>query len=163
MFYRDLPRLSVDIDLTYLPIEDRSISLKRVNETLDRITQAITAGGLIKAQRIAGGGNSETRIIASVGKTRVKIETSPVSRGTVFPPQNREVSEAVQEQFGFAEMRVVAFEDLYGGKLHAALDRQHPRDLFDVKLLLENEGLTDDLFRVFWSTSQALAVRCTSC
>ena len=149
LFYRDLPRLSVDIDLTYLPIEDRSISLKRVNETLDRITQAITAGGFIKAQRIPGGGNSETRIIASVGKTRVKIETSPVSRGTVFPPQYREVSEAVQEQFGFAEMRVVAFEDLYGGKLHAALDRQHPRDLFDVKLLYENEGLTDDLFRVF--------------
>ena len=28
-------------------------------------------------------------------------------------------------------------------------DRQHPRDLFDVKLLYENEGLTDDLFRVF--------------
>ena len=56
---------------------------------------------------------------------------------------------AVEEQFGFAEMRVLAFDDLYGGKLHAALDRQHPRDLFDVKLLYENEGLTEDLFRVF--------------
>ena len=58
-------------------------------------------------------------------------------------------SETVTEQFGFVEMNVLAFEDLYGGKLHAALDRQHPRDLFDVKLLYENEGLTDDLFRVF--------------
>ena len=52
-------------------------------------------------------------------------------------------------QFGFVEMQVLAFDDLYGGKLHAALDRQHPRDLFDVKLLYENEGLTEDLFRVF--------------
>lgn len=40
-------------------------------------------------------------------------------------------------------------EDLFGSKLHAALDRQHPRDLFDVKLLYDNEGLTEDLFRVF--------------
>ena len=55
----------------------------------------------------------------------------------------------VAEQFGFAEMRVLAFDDLYGGKLHAALDRQHPRDLFDVQLLYENEGVSEDLFRVF--------------
>jgi hypothetical protein len=27
----------------------------------------------------------------------------------------------------------------------AALDRQHPRDLFDVRLLLDNEGLTRDI------------------
>jgi hypothetical protein len=46
-------------------------------------------------------------------------------------------------------MPVLAFEDLFAGKLHAALDRQHPRDLYDVHLLYENEGLTDDLFRVF--------------
>ena len=58
-------------------------------------------------------------------------------------------SDPVTEQFGFAEMRVLAVDDLYGGKLHAALDRQHPRDLFDVKLLYENEGVTEDLFKVF--------------
>ena len=58
-------------------------------------------------------------------------------------------SEAVTDRFGFFDANVVAFEDLYGGKLHAALHRQHPRDLCDVKLLYENEGLTDDLFRVF--------------
>ncbi len=57
--------------------------------------------------------------------------------------------EAVTDRFGFVETRVLAFQDLYGGKLHAALDRQHPRDLFDVKLLYENEGLTEELFRVF--------------
>ena len=58
-------------------------------------------------------------------------------------------SDAVTEHFGFVETRVLAFEDLYGGKLHAALDRRHPRDLFDVKLLYENEGITDELFRAF--------------
>ena len=63
---------------------------------------------------------------------RIKIETSPVT-----------------DRFGFVEMNVLASEDLYGGKLYTALDRQHPRDLFDVKLLYENEGVTDELFRPF--------------
>ena len=91
----------------------------------------------------------ETRIIVSDGPTRIKLETSPVARGAVYPARRMVVSETVMEQFGFVETNVLAFEDLYGGKLHAALDRQHPRDIFDVKLLYENEGLTDDLFRTF--------------
>jgi hypothetical protein len=35
--------------------------------------------------------------------------------------------------------------DTYGGKICAALDRQHPRDLYDVKYLLENEGITPEV------------------
>lgn len=57
------------------------------------------------------------------------------------------VTEAVEEAFGSAQMQVVAFEDIYAGNLCAALDRQHPRDLYDVHLLYEHEGLTDALFR----------------
>ena len=70
-----------------------------------------------------------------------------MTRGVVFEPGIRRVSPTVEDEFGFAETRLVAFEDLYAGKLHAALDRQHPRDLLDVKLLYENEGITDDLFK----------------
>ncbi|KXJ57939.1 MAG: hypothetical protein AXW12_19440, partial [Thalassospira sp. Nap_22] len=150
LFYRDLPRLSVDIDLTYLPIEDRVTSLANIDQALDRIiTTSSRENRDVRFQRIAGGGNLETRIMATHGTTNVKIETSPVMRGTVLPPVLHKVSDAVEEAFGFAEMHVLSFEDLYAGKLHAALDRQHPRDLFDVKLLYENEGLTDDLLRVF--------------
>ena len=83
------------------------------------------------------------------GAATVKVETSPVTRGVVFEPDRRRVSSAVEDAFGFAETAVVSFEDLYGGKIVAALDRQHPRDLFDIKQLYENEGLTDDLFRSF--------------
>jgi len=39
----------------------------------------------------------------------------------------------------------LSLEDLYGGKICAALDRQHPRDLFDIKMLLDNEGITDKI------------------
>ena len=150
LFYRDMPRLSVDIDLTYLPAADRKSSLEDIDASLERIARAITVRNpRVRAQRIPGAGNNDTRILVSDGQAQVKIETSPVTRGAVYPARLMVPSETVTERFGFVEMNVLAFEDLYGGKLHAALDRQHPRDLFDVKLLYENEGLTDDLFRVF--------------
>lgn len=149
LFYRDLPRLSVDIDLTYLPIENRQTSLAAINEAMDRIAANSANMRGVTARRIAGGGGGATRVQAQSGNAIVKIETSPVTRGVVFDPELKRVSAAVEDEFGFAETDVVSFEDLFAGKLHAALDRQHPRDLFDVKLLYENEGLTDDLFRAF--------------
>lgn len=150
LFYRDMPRLSVDIDLTYLPLGEREASLTDIDETLDRIMAAITKRNpKVDVRRVAGGGNNDTRIMVAEGRTQIKIETSPVMRGAVLPATTMVASDAVIEQFGFAEMNVVAIEDLYSGKLHAALDRQHPRDLFDVKVLYEHGGLTDNLFRVF--------------
>ena len=150
LFYRDLPRLSVDIDLTWLPIADRGSSLRDIDEALDRIAAAVSdRNPRVDAYRIAGGGGGDTRVMVRDGRAQVKVETSPVMRGSVYPARSMAASEAVTERFGFVEANVLAFEDLYGGKLHAALDRRHPRDLFDVKLLYENEGLTDDLFRVF--------------
>lgn len=150
LFYRDMPRISVDIDLVYLPIGDRSHSLEIINEVLDRITSNIKeSDSQIRVQRTARVGNAETRILVNNGRVQVKIEISPVIRGTVYPPRVMSASDSATNLFGYFEMNVVAFEDLYGGKLHAALDRQHPRDLFDIKLLYENEGITNDLFRVF--------------
>ena len=87
LFYRDMPRLSVDIDLTYVPIEDRAVSLYHIDAALDRIMDAFGRGNRdVRLQRIAGGGNLETRIMASRGAASVKIETSPVMRGTVLSP-----------------------------------------------------------------------------
>ncbi len=150
LFYRDLPRLSVDIDLTYLPIKDRDESLTEINESLERIAGAIDTGITdAKVRRIDGGGKNPTRVQVSMGTATIKIETSPVTRGVVHDPEVMGVTEAVEDEFGFAEIQVVSFEDLFGGKLCAATDRQHPRDLYDVKLLYENEGLTDALFRTF--------------
>ena len=150
LFYRDMPRLSVDVDLTYLPVADRRSSLEEIDSALDRIAAAVTARNpRLRARRIAGGGDIGTRLVVSDGRAQIKIETSPVTRGAVHPARPMAVCERVTEQFGFAETNVLAFEDLYGGKLHAALDRQHPRDFFDVKLLYDNEGLTDGLFRTF--------------
>ena len=149
LFYREMPRLSVDIDLAYLPIEDRATSLKAIDAAFDRLTTQINKLPGASAQRIAGGGVGDTRILANADGVTVKIETSPVMRGAISEPRLMRTTDAVEDAFGFVATSVLAFEDIYAGKLHAALDRQHPRDLFDVKLLYENEGLTDDLFRVF--------------
>lgn len=150
LFHRDLPRLSVDIDLTWLPVADRQQSLREIDEALDRVMAAIKQRNpRVDVRRIAGGGGGDTRILVRDGRAQIKIETSPVTRGAVYPARSMVASEQVMERFGFVEANVLSFEDLYAGKLHAALDRRHPRDLFDVRFLYENEGLTDDLFRVF--------------
>lgn len=150
LFYRDLPRLSVDVDLTYVPIRDRKTSLGDIDVTFDRIAHMIQKRNPnLKARRELGIGNHKTRISVSHNHIKIKIEISPVMRGTVLSPITMSTSDVVVERFGFAEANVLAFEDLFGSKLHAAVDRQHPRDLFDVMLLFENEGFSDDLFRVF--------------
>lgn len=150
LFYRNMPRLSVDIDLVFLPIKSRVESLDEIDAALERIRRRIESTiPNTRAQRIAGGGGGETRVLARRGAAEVKIETSPVARGVVHAPVRRSVATMVEDRFGFAETLVVSFEDLFGGKLHATLDRQHPRDVYDIKLLYENEGLTDGLFRTF--------------
>lgn len=70
-------------------------------------------------------------------------------RGTVYKPELRRISESAEESFGFLETTVVTFEDLYAGKILAALDRQHPSNLFDIKYLLDNEGVTSSLKEAF--------------
>ena len=149
LFVRDLPRLSVDIDLTYVPVKDRAASLAEVGAALERIASAIE-GQLkgIRVERTTAEGQV-IKLVAWRGRVRVKIEVSPVLRGCVREPAMRGVSPAVEAQFGYIEVPVVHVDDLYAGKLCAALDRQHPRDLFDVQLLLKHEGLNDALLEVF--------------
>lgn len=150
LFYRDLPRLSVDIDLLYLPMEDRDASIENIRAALARITDSIKksiAGAQVQNTTLQQ--DNSLRIIVSLNDVRVKIELSPVIRGSLFPAVRMEVRPQVEKEFGYAEMLVASHPDLYAGKLCAALDRQHPRDLFDVKQLYENEGLTEELRKTF--------------
>lgn len=151
MFIRDMPRLSVDIDLMYLPVEDRNTSLKNIADAFERIAADIerTLRGS-KVYRIYQRSKEElSKLQVERNGVRIKIETSPVMRGTVRDITKRRVSPKVEETFGFVKTGVVHLDDLYAGKLCAALDRQHPRDFFDVRGLLDNEGITDSLMDVF--------------
>jgi predicted nucleotidyltransferase component of viral defense system len=151
LFVRDMPRLSVDIDLTYLPVEDRTTSLAAIDAAMlrikDRIEQGIP-GAKVSPSRSADE-NIVTKLIVRAKDVQIKIEITPVLRGTVYDPVVMGVVPKVEDAFGFAEMQVVSFADLYAGKIVAALDRQHPRDLFDVRDLLAHEGINDELRRAF--------------
>jgi predicted nucleotidyltransferase component of viral defense system len=149
LFVRDLPRLSVDIDLTYVHVFPRERSLGAIDKAMKRIGERVEKN--LKRTRVARTlqEGATTKLVIREDGVQIKVEVTPVLRGCAFDPEQRSVSPAVEAQFGFAEMPVVSFADLFAGKIVAALDRQHPRDLFDVRLLLANEGITDDIRAAF--------------
>ena len=149
LFVRDLPRLSVDIDLMYLPMHARPVALAGIDAAMKRIEAAAIASlpGVRITRNEAEG--VVLRLHINADGVQVKVEVSPVLRGVVYDPVLMPVTAVVEDQFGYAETSVVSFEDLYAGKLVAALDRQHPRDLFDVRDLLAHEGLTVRLREAF--------------
>jgi predicted nucleotidyltransferase component of viral defense system len=150
LFIRDLPRLSVDIDLAYLPVHERDPSLAAIDQALKEITASIETRLAAQVHPVVLRGTGKIfKLHISRGTVTIKIEVSPVLRGSVFESLTRTVSPRVEEYFGYAEGQILSFDDLYAGKLCAALDRQHPRDLFDVKLLLENEGISERLKQAF--------------
>lgn len=147
LFVRDMPRLSVDVDLTYVELAERNETLDGINAALIRIKERIE--GLRPSIRIQHKENICKLQLDERG-VMIKIEVNMVGRGLIGEATKAQLCEAAQEQFdAFCAMPIVPLGQLYGGKFCAAMDRQHPRDLFDVKLLLENEGFTDDIKRGF--------------
>jgi predicted nucleotidyltransferase component of viral defense system len=143
LFIRDMPRLSVDIDLTYLPIEDRETSLRNIAESLQRIgvsIEKIVSGARITSRVDTG------KLLVSANGVDIKLEVNLVNRGILTEPKEMPLCEKAQALFDvFCMMPIVPIGQLFGGKIVAALDRQHPRDLFDVKYMLEAEGFTDEI------------------
>ncbi|MCH8491548.1 MAG: nucleotidyl transferase AbiEii/AbiGii toxin family protein [Oceanicaulis sp.] len=128
----------------------RADSLAAIDAAMLRIAERITAA--VRGARVLPSRSREnvvTKLVVRSDGAQIKIEVTPVLRGCVFEPRMRPVSPSVEDAFGFAEMRIVSFPDLYAGKLVAALDRQDPRDLFDVRDLLAAEGIDDELRRAF--------------
>ncbi len=149
LFIRNMPRLSVDIDLTYIGLEARSAALNAIDAAMKRIAGQVRTrinGAQVTETRFE---NRITKLLVRTEGVQIKIEVTPVMRGCVFQPEMAGVAPMVEETLGFAEMQIVSFADLYAGKVVAALDRQHPRDLFDVRDLLANEGIDDALRRAF--------------
>jgi predicted nucleotidyltransferase component of viral defense system len=143
LFVRDMPRLSVDIDLTYLPIEDRETSLKNIAEALGRIktnVEKVVPGVRVNARLDVG------KLQISANRADIKLEVNLVNRGVLSEPKELTLCSKAQNEFEvFCSMPVVSIGQLFGGKIVATLDRQHPRDLFDVKYLLQTEGFTDEV------------------
>ena len=147
---RDLPRVSVDIDLTYLPLKPRDETLAEINNALLTIKGNIERR--IPASRVQDtrSQNHIVKLLVSTKDATIKIEPNLILRGTVQEPQDLDLCHAAQEYFeSFVTAQALSYADLYGSKLCAALDRQHPRDLFDVKFLLDDTGITPEIRRAF--------------
>jgi predicted nucleotidyltransferase component of viral defense system len=150
LFLRDMPRLSVDLDLVFT---DHAVGRK---EAIARINAAVRdAADRLRARRFEvyvpeAGGDGETKLMVRSGPAEVKVEINTVMRGTVHRVRRANLTPLARDTLlADIEIPVLASEDVYGGKIVAALDRQHPRDLFDVMELFKHEGITPGIRRSF--------------
>lgn len=150
LFLQDMPRLSVDIDVVYHPWETaRDQALQEINAELAAIAQRVERLG-VQARLLPSKDMGETKLIAEDESSQVKVEVNVVFRGTVLPIEHRPLSARTSDLFG-VEFTVPTLvpDELYAGKLVAALDRQHPRDLFDVWQLFQSRGLNATMVECF--------------
>lgn len=155
LFLQNMPRLSVDIDVV---LTDRKMSrddaIAAISAELERARERIEAEGhatkFSKATSSGRAKGDEVKLTVISGDTSVKVEVNYVFRGTLLEPVQRPLVAAAEEMFS-TRIVVPALNEaeLYGSKLVAALDRQHPRDLFDVKHMYDVFGLREDIVDAF--------------
>ena len=147
---QDMPRLSVDIDVVYLPWQvPREEALQAINQELAAIATRVASLG-VQTRLVRSKDLGDTKLIVENESSQVKIEVNVVFRGTVLPAEWRPLSVRTSDLFGVElEVPILAPDELYAGKLVAALDRQHPRDLFDVWQLYESGGISDGMVECF--------------
>jgi len=150
LFVRDMPRLSVDLDLIFPDHEPpRDLALQRINEAIRQSADRLNKRGF-QTHAVVAADAGETKLLVRRGGIEIKIEVNFVMRGTVYPVRMASLTAKARETLlADLEIPVVSLEDLYGGKLVAAMDRQHPRDLFDVMQLFAHEGITPGIRRAF--------------
>lgn len=154
LFVQDLPRLSVDIDVVFINhLADRDTALAEIAQEIKRIERATDEMGYkTRTRKVHGGDEVKLDIFSAEAevKVEVKVEVNFVFRGTVLPVQTRPLSEKTQALFSKnIQIPVLSPSELYGSKLVAAMDRQHPRDLFDVIKMYESHGLTQEILDCF--------------
>jgi hypothetical protein len=150
LFIQDLPRLSVDIDVVYVDHRaTREDALRQMGFSLEMARGELLQRGFQVDAPIRMLGD-ESKLFIRRGRRQVKVEVNHVFRGTMLPVQTRSLTTESRRLFT-AEVQapVLAPAELYGGKLVAALDRQHPRDLFDIHCLFQTGGLTRDMVECF--------------
>lgn len=150
LFLRHMPRLSVDLDLLFPDhTANWAAARKRIDTALSGAAQRLTKAGFqVKASGQQGG---DSKLLVRRGNIQVKVEVNYVMRGTVRPLVPAELSTVASDALE-AELTLplASPDDIYGGKLVAALDRQHPRDLFDVRQLMQHGGdITPSIRRAF--------------
>jgi predicted nucleotidyltransferase component of viral defense system len=150
LFLREMPRLSVDLDLVFPDHRpSRSEALAAINEALRNARSRLAERGF-HVQTVSAADMGETKLLVRRDDILVKVEVNTVIRGTVYPTRTLSLSAAARNALmADLDLPLLSAEDIYGGKLVAAMDRQHPRDLFDVMELFAHEGITPGIRRSF--------------
>ena len=150
LFIRDMPRLSVDLDLVFTDYTlPRERALEQIAAALRQSAERLKSQGF-QTHTVPAMDASETKLLVRRGNIEVKIEVNFVMRGTLHPVRAASLTGKAREALlADLELPVASLEDVYGGKLVAAMDRQHPRDLFDVMQLFAHEGITPGIRRAF--------------
>ena len=149
-FVQDMPRLSVDIDVVFVPHQTpRDTALAEIASELSALQTRLNRRG-IKAELASSKTGDETKLFARRDRVEVKIEINHVFRGTLLPVGTRSLTKTASDLFTTAlAVPTLAVAELYGSKLVAAMDRQHPRDLFDVHGMFQRFGLTPEIVECF--------------
>ncbi len=152
LFLHDLPRLSVDIDLVYTDLvhTGRDSALEAIQGALRDVSKLLESKLGVTVRPTTSGSEHESKLFISRGPVLLKVEVNHVFRGAVYPLVTGTLSPQAQSRFSRAlTVPMLDPDELYASKLVAALDRQHPRDLFDVMLLLDGGGITPRIRRAF--------------
>ena len=160
LFVQDMPRLSIDIDVVYVDHgPDREAALKTISAELVAMKAALKAKGY-RATLPTNTQGDEVKLVVGNDATQVKVEVNFVFRGSVLPVETRSLVATAQDLFTTdVAIPVLAMPELYGSKLVAAMDRQHPRDIFDVLHMLDRFGWQELFVDCFVATSLATTGR----
>ncbi len=146
LFYQEMPRLSVDIDLTWIPYGERQNDLKLIREKLISVGLSIKKSMPAVLVKEPLNEDDELKLYCSLMGITVKIEVNTINRGILGESIIKSLCIAAQKRFdSYCEIQTVPFSQLYGGKIVAAMDRQHPRDIFDCFKLLQTTGYTSEI------------------
>jgi predicted nucleotidyltransferase component of viral defense system len=150
-FIFPVPRLSVDIDLCYLPVHAREESFEKMNRLILLLKKEIENSLHEYSVHMSRSKNANVYKLFVAGKqSAIKIEPNELLRGSVKEPLVMNVNRAVSDMFNlYPEAQILGYPDLFGGKICAALDRQHPRDFFDILMMFENNLFSEEVKKVF--------------
>lgn len=147
LFYLNMPRVSVDIDLAYLPISGRRKALEAIHLGMVQVADVLRREISQVRVRLTA---DNCKLLVSLRDSQVKIEINSIVRGCLLTPIESDLCKKAQQRYEqFVRVRRLSIADLYGSKLCAALDRQHPRDIFDVMLLLSEGSISDEIRQAF--------------
>jgi predicted nucleotidyltransferase component of viral defense system len=150
LFVEDLPRLSVDIDVVFIDYTlSRDEALQAIGEDLLASKSLISKMGYRTSLPTNKSGD-DVKLLVEAPDARVKVEVNFVFRGTVLPTVRARLCDRAQNVFTTdIEVPMLEASELYGSKLVAAMDRQHPRDIFDVMKMREQHELDGSIIDCF--------------